>query len=159
MNFQWWTATTHLVVKLSIFHEMKMSLDVCENRCLASTWAKIVITWNERPDDVLEMPTNAWSSSRDLMKLTDDGSQVIQVNLNNKTYQLHHTFRKLVLFMWIPTRSIPCFSHPRILNFFIRKTIVRQDPILKDIHSFQKTTLNNKWVVFDTGRPEGTMLL
>ena len=147
-NCQWKShdsqAMTHLVVKFLIFHEITMSLNICTNGCLAWIWAKIVITWNEQPDDVLKKTTNVWSSSRDLMKLAN-----VEVNLNNRPHQPDHTFQKLELFTCIPRGYIPCFSRPCILHFFIRETIVRQDLILVDMRSVQETMPNNRRVVFD----------
>jgi hypothetical protein len=72
-----------------------MSFNICENGHLACTRVKTVITWNKWSDDILEMPANSGSSSRELMKLTADD----KINLDIKTYQLQHTFRKLVLFL------------------------------------------------------------
>ena len=110
--------------------------------------------WNEWPDDVLETTTNARPSSCDLMK-----SANAEVNLSNKSHQLHHTFQKLKLFTCILRGHIPCLACPFVLHIFIGETIASQDPILVDKHSVRETMPKIRRIIFDGSRPEGMMLL
>jgi hypothetical protein len=58
-------------VKFFVFHEIEMALDVRQSRRFVRTCAKTVIGWDERSDNVLEMPANTRSSSCDLIKLAN----------------------------------------------------------------------------------------
>ena len=106
--------------------------------------------WNEWPDDVLETTTNARPSSCDLMK-----SANAEVNLSNKSHQLHHTFQKLELFTCILRGHIPCLACPFVLHIFIGETIASQDPILVDKHSVQEMTPKIRRVIFDDRSTRG----